>query len=290
MAFITGSKREVQDYSKKVGYFEAKVIAINPDKEELEEILGTEVKKDPEYQGENGDGKRTFRLSIWVQDVKTGWKTSVNFFLEDVEVKESNSGNLQFANSKGRTTWAASKDDLKDWFTEGGVTVHRTRKGEFELLEFLNAWLDVDRTKEYSIEVPWEDLMKGKVKEFRELLNTNLIQNIVLTATVKTKNDDEGEGVKEFQGIYTRKFLPGYTIKYLRNTKYTKEEIEKLKKKNSKDLKAWERFVLDITDEEHGCKDFYGTILSELQDYNASENVATTNKVMVADDDSPEYD
>ena len=43
---ITGTKKEYTDsqsYSRKVGLFEAKVIAVNPDTEQYKELLGIEA-------------------------------------------------------------------------------------------------------------------------------------------------------------------------------------------------------------------------------------------------------
>ena len=50
MSSIGGKKREVSgndsNFSKKVGLFEATVVAINPDAQEYKEILGMELKED----------------------------------------------------------------------------------------------------------------------------------------------------------------------------------------------------------------------------------------------------
>ena len=52
--------------------------------------------------------------------------------------------------------------------------------------------------------------------------------------------------------------------------------------KKSKDLKPYERFVLDVTGE-YGCKDFY--ILKDIRDYNPEDNLVASDKP-IADDDS----
>jgi len=286
---ITGSTKETVDYSKKVGYFEGKVIAINPDREELEEILGTEIKKDPEYLGESGESNKTLRLSIWVQDLKTGWKQPINFFLENVDNKISNSGNYQFVNSQGKHTWASSVETLPEWFTRNGVTVRKAKRGEADVLTFLSAWLKIDRDQDFKIELPWEDLMKGKVKELRDILGTTLPATVISVATVRVKQGEDNE-IKEYQGIYNRNFLPGYLMSKLRSIAWDKETIKSLKEKEFKTLKYYEKFVLSVIDEEHGIKEFYGGTLEQLKDYNPSENVVTSGSALLSEADSPEYD
>jgi len=93
MSGITGEKRVQQNFSKKVGLFEAKVIAINPTEEEYKEVLGLELKEDSkatEYLGTNEHGNDFLRVDVWVEDVKTSKSESPEryklvFFLENKE-------------------------------------------------------------------------------------------------------------------------------------------------------------------------------------------------------------
>ena len=81
-------KSQLPEFTKKVGLFEAKVIAINPDAEEYNDVLGIEVKEDSkavEYLGESQDKNKTLRVDFWLQDIKTEDKFKVTFFLEDKE-------------------------------------------------------------------------------------------------------------------------------------------------------------------------------------------------------------
>ena len=71
---IQGEKRESKDRSKKVGIFEAKVVAINPDAEEFKEVLGIELKEDSratEYLSENSAGNTFLRVDFWLEDRKS---------------------------------------------------------------------------------------------------------------------------------------------------------------------------------------------------------------------------
>ena len=82
---IEGKKREFKENSKFVGLFEAKVVAINPNLDEMEDKLGfqtTEDSKEPEYQGESKEGNSYLRVDFWLEEIKEEKKKfKVSFFL-----------------------------------------------------------------------------------------------------------------------------------------------------------------------------------------------------------------
>ena len=45
----TQESTEAQEFSKYVGYSNSYIVAVNPNKKELEEIYGREQEKEPEY-------------------------------------------------------------------------------------------------------------------------------------------------------------------------------------------------------------------------------------------------
>ena len=83
MSSIGGKKRENTgggDFGKKVGLFEANVIAVNPTAEEFKDILGMELKEDSkatEYLGETKDGNNYLRVDFWLEEVKNKEKFKV---------------------------------------------------------------------------------------------------------------------------------------------------------------------------------------------------------------------
>jgi hypothetical protein len=81
---IKGKAREQKEFVKKTGFFEGEVIAINPDREKLEKILGTTLEKDPEYLSTDENGTVKLNLVAWVRDVKGGELRNIRFFLKDV--------------------------------------------------------------------------------------------------------------------------------------------------------------------------------------------------------------
>lgn len=287
MSNIGGKKREsVQqtDYAKKVGLFEAKVIAINPDAEEYKETLGIELKEDSkalEYLGENRDGNKTLRVDFWLEEIKNKEKYKVTFFLENKEKVNKDGTKKQYINNVGTCSWASDANDLPEWFAKREYRVAFV--GEDELYSFLQTWLgNLDyRDAETTLQLDWKNMMKGNLKDIKSQIGGEYCVNIMALATIKTVEKD-GE-VKEYQGVYNKAFLPAYDIKQFRVTDYSKSDVlNSLRAKKTKDLKRYERFVINVTGE-YGCKDFY--ILKDLKEYSAGDNIVATDAV-ISDDDA----
>ncbi len=287
MSNIGGKKREsVQqtDYAKKVGLFEAKVIAINPDAEEYKETLGIELKEDSkalEYLGENRDGNKTLRVDFWLEEIKNKEKYKVTFFLENKEKVNKDGTKKQYINNVGTCSWASDANDLPEWFAKREYRVAFV--GEDELYSFLQTWLgNLDyRDAETTLQLDWKNMMKGNLKDIKSQIGGEYCVNVMALATIKTVEKD-GE-VKEYQGVYNKAFLPAYDIKQFRVTDYSKSDVlNSLRAKKTKDLKRYERFVINVTGE-YGCKDFY--ILKDLKEYSAGDNIVATDAV-ISDDDA----
>lgn len=284
---IGGKKREstqLPEFTKKVGLFEARVIAINPDAEEYKEVIGMELKEDSkalEYLGENQDGDTKLRVDIWLEEVKNGDKFKVSFFLEDKERVNKDGSKTQYINNIGSCSWADDPNNLAEWFTKRDY--RKAYVGEEDFYNFLRTWLgDLDyRDAETTLQLEWKKLMKGNLKDLKSQIDGEYCTNIVALATIRTViKEDE---TKEYQGVYSKGFLPAYAIKQFRLVDFNNPAIIKgLRAKKSKDLKPYERFVLDVTGE-YGCKDFF--ILKDIRDYNPEDNLVASDKP-IADDDS----
>jgi hypothetical protein len=286
MSGIGGNKRQStgeSNFSKKVGLFEAKVIAINPTIEEFKDKLGIELKEDSkaiEYLGMSQDGNKTVRIDVWLEEVKNKDKFKVAFFLENKERENKDGTKKQYINTVGSCSWADDENNLPKWFTERECRVAYV--GEEDLYNFMRTWLgDLDyRDAETTLQLDWSKLMKGNVKDLRDQINGEWCTNIVALATVKTVEKD-GE-LKEYQGVYNKAFLPAYTLKQFRLIDFSSSTtLKQLREKKSKDLKPHERFVLGITGE-YGCKEFY--TFKDIADYNADDNLVASDKVLEEDD------
>lgn len=287
MSNIGGKKREStggseSNFAKKVGLFEATVVAVNPDAEEFKEILGMELKEDSkatQYLGDK-DGTTTLRVDFWLQDIKSKDNFKVTFFLENKIRENKDKTKKQYINNIGSCSWADDPNNLPEWFTKREYRPAFT--GEEDLYNFMRTWLsDLDyREAETTLQLEWAKMMKGNVKDIKQQVNGEWSTNIVAMATIKTVIKD-GD-TKEYQGVYNGAFLPPYALKQMRAVDFNTDMLSELRTKKSKDLKPHERFALTVTGE-YGCKDFY--LLKDLREYNADDNLVASDKVL-ADDDS----
>jgi hypothetical protein len=288
MSNIGGEKRQApqfddKEFAKKVGLFEAKVIAVNPTTEEYADVLGRQLKEDSkatEYLGTSKDGNARLRLDFWLEEVKSKEKFKLTFFIENKEKENKDGTKKQYINNIGRCTWADSPNNLPTWFQERENRVAFV--GEEDLYNFLRSWLsNIDfSSKKSTLQVEFNKLIKGNVKELKEQINGEWATNIVALATINTKETDDG--VKEFQNIYNKAFLPPYSIKAFRLLDYNAAgTISGLRQKSAKDLKPHERFVLNVVGE-YGCKDFY--TFKELKEYSSEDNLVASDKVIAEDD------
>ena len=288
MSNIGGDKRqsptfEDKEFAKKIGLFEARVIAVNPTTEEYSDVLGRQLKEDSkatEYLGTSKDGNARLRLDFWLEEVKTQEKFKLSFFIENKEKENKDLTKKQYINNIGRCTWADSPNNLPTWFKERENRVAFV--GEEDLYNFLRSWLsNIDfSSKKSTLQLEFNKLIKGNVKELNEQINGEWATNIVALATVSSK--ETADGTKEYQAIYNKAFLPPYSIKAFRLLDYNKAEaISALRQKSQKELKPHERFVLNVVGE-YGCKDFF--TFKELKDYNSEDNLVASDKVIAEDD------
>jgi hypothetical protein len=295
---IEGINKEKKEFSdsvvKRVGLFEARVIAINPNEEEYLSILGKTLKEDSkatEYLGKSKNDNTFLRLDVWLQDIKniseedkSAGKYKVTFFLENKERENKDFTKKQCINSLGTTTWAEDEDNLPAWFAKRESRVAFI--GEEDLYRFLKIWLGGEegmklQDPETTLSIDWKKLMKGNVKELKEQIDGNFVKDhFVALATIIIK-EKEGD-VKEYQGVFNKAFLPSYALKQFRLTDYRNPTlVEKIKKIPFKEKQAHEKFISEVAGD-YGCKDYY--TFRDIQNYDSSDNFAASDEVMASDD------
>ncbi len=287
MSTIGGVKRESlnesSNYQKKVGLFEANVVAINPTVEEYSTILGREISPDSkatEYLGESRDGNTYLRVDVWFEEVKSYDHFKVSFFLEDKERENRDGTKKQYINSVGMCSWADDESNLAEWFTKGR-DYRVAYVGEEDLYNFLRKWLSkLDyRQAATELHVDWKKLMRGNLSDVKNQIDGEWCSKIGGMATVVVKEQD-GE-TKEYQGVYNKDFLHEGMLKQFRVVDYTDSRIvSNLKSKKPRELKPHERFIVNVTGE-YGCKDYY--ILKELENYNPGDNLVASDKFISED-------
>ena len=279
---ISGSKREIPqggDFPKKVGIFEAKVIAINPNEREYKDILGIELKEDSNATNYYDDVKKKLRVNVWLQDVNSDFKTNATFWLEHGEKENKDATKKQYINSIGVCSWASSPDLLPVWFLKRDYRIAHI--GEEEFLGFVRIWLGGLDFSDLSTEImlDWKKVMSGDLKDLKEQIDGEFTQTVGALATVKTVEKEDGP--KSYQNIFIKSFFPGYSIKSMRVVDYNNPDVVRgLTFRKSAELKMHERFVVNVTGE-YGCKDYY--TFKELHDYDPDSNLVESDKVIAAD-------
>ena len=280
---ISGERKEQRSFEKWVGWFEGEVVAINPSKEEIEKLTGNTLNKEITYNSEDADGNPMVRVTAWMRDVKKDLLFQVNFRITD-KICVSKTGKTQYINQTGITTYVDSKENLPEWFTHfvskekviiGKKTYREALQGESGLYDFLSSWLQINLFHpDSNIFLDIKRLFKGDFKELQDLIGSDFTKvitkagekpaTVVALATISTKEDEEKGTINEYQQVYSRQFLPGYYAKSLRL--------------GGNLPKAAAKFIENIKNEEYGCKEYY--VLSELQPYDSSKNVAASSSVV----------
>ena len=279
---ISGSKREIPqggDFPKKVGIFEAKVIAINPNEREYKDILGIELKEDSNATNYYDDVKEKLKVNVWLQDVNSDFRTTATFWLEHGEKENKDATKKQYINSIGVCSWASSPDLLPVWFLKRDYRIAHI--GEEEFLGFVRIWLGGLDFSDLSTEImlDWKKVMSGDLKDLKEQIDGEFTQTVGALATVKTV--DKEDGPKSYQNIFIKSFFPGYSIKSMRVVDYNNPDVVRgLTFRKSAELKMHERFVVNVAGE-YGCKDYY--TFKELHDYDPEANLVESDKVIAAD-------
>lgn len=282
---------------RKVGIFQAKVLAVNPTREQLNKLLGkdaTDDQKEIEYLSSKDD-KNHISITFWVEDVLTKWKTKVEFDITNEEASTKN-GSPIWINQLGDNAKVA-KENLQKWFMEfykskedktviGEKNFKRALSGEAQLYEFLRAWMSGKGSDGQSINwfSPTTDIFLDRKKLFRnnmseinDLLNApaeeNITSTVILAAWVDSYEKD-GE-LKYAQKIWQYKFVPGYMMKKINLTIAT----------DSWDSSADTKKIKDAYLGEYGIKgSFY---LGVLKEFSAEEHLAATNEVIKHDSTTP---
>lgn len=298
-----------QQQQLKVGYGLFTVQSFNPNRSELNKLLGkenSEEDKEVEYTKEStysyGSEENKVEkdvtqanVTIWLKEVKSGRLYPLTFTLKNHVQYNSAGDKTCFVNQFGKSFYADVKENLPDWFT-----FTKTKKGSFdkevrpayvgerELMDFLRNWLNLNEfDKENNLlELPISKIFKGDFSFFnKELFFFLDKQQVVMPLTVGTKEKD-GENV-EVQRVG----------KYSLNAKYYTQLnalVQKFKEDNSNTLiKHFEgldnknydikQFVLNMFSEYQ--KDYF--VLESLRDYNPEENVLNQEQAIV--EDSADY-
>lgn len=251
MAFASGSESKENVRKLYIGVAPVFVLAVNPNKKELESLYGTELEEAPNYLGESevgpeGDKKKVpqVRIDFFVKtDVeKCGIETmtKVSFFLNKAYKYNRDSTKVMVINKYGETTWlpiecvkdgAAIPENMK-WYDTSDM--RPAFIGEAELTDFIKKYLNIPNksfttksgeTKFISnladAEARLDNIdkyFKGDFTELQSVIKLQPKNKVKVMFGVKTTDDN-----KQYQAVYTQMFLKNAVNDYSKLDKDFKE-------------------------------------------------------------------
>lgn len=233
------------------------VLGVNPSKDELEKIYGRTLDKDPEYVGEadnNGTKIPQVRIDFIVKADPDKYLDSdnnplnfinkVSLFVKKEYRKGANSGKYQVIDKYGRTAWA-TEEDIKakrvPQYSNGPANIDKDYRpayvGEEELVSFIKTYLNIPSVEKWEnqqvvglIDHPEDaeamlehidDYFKGDFSELKTIVSYQPNNKIKVLFGVRSTEDN-----KQYQTVYTRKFLKNSVNDYSKLDKDVKSTQE----------------------------------------------------------------
>jgi hypothetical protein len=215
----SSSEETVKQSKLFTGLANLKVLAVNPNMEELKK-LGIEPKKEPEYtnivlgEGSLPVNKIIFYLGgdIMVYN-KEGIKvketfrpTRLEFVVSDRE-QVSKTNKNQYINKFGLASWNSPEEvaanPKMEWFNK--PPFRKACVGEEILLRFVKNWLNLKPNED---EVAFKDVKKlfgGDITELKQLVKDAAKNEVTVYLDVKAVEDDKGK-TNYYQEIYNKEF------------------------------------------------------------------------------------
>ncbi len=189
--------KEIKLYT---GLHNMKVIAVNPNKEQLEE-MGYKPKKAPVYVTTEGDVKK-LRLDFHLfGEGPEGEKimTKLAFFLENQHRLNKDGNKSEWINDFGRTAWSAVGDAENPpkgftWFKH--ETARQSHVGEGDLHLFLTNWLNIGPDDEAKMD-NFLAIFDEDYSELRSLLAGNIDNKVRVLLSVRDS---------KYQSVYNKYF------------------------------------------------------------------------------------
>lgn len=179
-------------------------VAVNPTKEQLGKILGTEIDRDITY--ENGDN---YRLDFWCQESTTSKFFKFSIFVSNEDVVSAKSGNMQYINAYGKTGYFANVDAVKakneaataEWQKMKMEGLRVAKKGEATLYEFLIALFNAAPSKPFPQFESFQKIAMGSIKELKDVLEAAIEKGRQIHMLLGVKDG-------KYQDAWTGMFLP----------------------------------------------------------------------------------
>lgn len=253
MAFAKGQEStegSVRKLFKGVG--SSYIVAINPNKAELEKLLDRTLEEEPVYveeKEEEGRKIKQVRVVFYLkpdgnkyldaEGNKVETVVPLTFFLRGEYRKGSNSGKYQVIDEYGRTAWATEEEINEHkipMYSSGPANItanyRKAVSGEEDLTNFLIAYLNIQSCQKY-VDGKWimrpenelmmsqarldhiQDYFKGDIGELKAAVAMQPENTVKVCYGIKTNDDG-----RMFQTVYSRMFLKNFSKDYSRLAKH----------------------------------------------------------------------
>lgn len=257
MAISRGTEsKEVQEYKRYIGIAPVFVAAVNPNKQEHEQLFNTQLEEAPVYldkvEDNNGNSYDRARITVVLRpdEEKIGFEmplVSMSFYLEN-RPRVSASGKTQVIDKYGRTAWVTPEElnaHAIPQYSNGPADLDKDYRpayvGEENLMEFVKTYLCIPNVTTWdnnqrkmvpNTKVKPEDcecrfdnldkLFKNDFSEVTDALSFQPTNKVKVMLGVRT----DVESGRLYQAVYTRKFLRNSSTNYSSLDKEIQENIK----------------------------------------------------------------
>lgn len=298
MAFSKGTEsKEGNAVKRYTGVAPVFVLAVNPNKAELEKLYNTQLENDPEYLGEVEVGEdkhkvQNIRLDFIVKtDAKNcgsmEFTTKVTFFLRKEYRYNGDQTKVQVIDKYGRTAWVTveqAKAHEIPVYKNGPANIDKDYRpayqGEEELTKFIKAYLGIPNVMKY-VNNTWvmvdnledcearlesiDEYFKGNFKELRDVIALQPNNKVKVLFGVRTTDDN-----KQYQAVYNQMFLRNST------TNYSKLDADLQERKAAGAYSTTEFTVGDLKEYNVEATDFSNSGVSDEVPFASVEDTGST--------------
>ena len=248
MAFAKGAESTEGTVVKKyIGVAPVFVLAVNPNKAELEKLYGRELENELEYQGTVKDtDTKQVRLDFIIKtdETKCGVEvlSKVAFFVQNEYFFNKDKSKVQVIDKYGRTAWVTieqAKAQEIPMYSNGPANLDKDYRpafrGEAELTDFIKNYLNIPNVRDYKngswvmkanpedSEARLEGIANYFKNDFSELKTILALQPNNKAKVMFGVRSNDG---KEYQTVYNQMTLKNGVTDYSRLDKDLKDRLQ----------------------------------------------------------------
>lgn len=237
MAIKIGKQSEEGVFKLYKGVAAVNVLAVNPNKAELERITGRTYDEEPVYRGKDDDGNETVRITFYTKTnpdakVNSGIELvlPISFTLVKARRVGQQSGKIQVIDKYGRTAWvtpAELESKSIPQYSKGPANISADYRpaviGEEFLINFLIKWLNIpgpanykegqwimkDNPEDSEVSINLAKVFAGDVSELAEVVN--MAREYLIKVAVGIRTTEDG---KQYHAVFTRDFAKNAVTDY----------------------------------------------------------------------------